>query len=87
MSLKAVLFDFNGVIINDESIHERLIEQILIEENLILKPGEYRKVCLGRSDRSCLKDLLASRGRVVSDTELTQLLNRKAQGYALELEK
>ncbi|MGH2414338.1 MAG: HAD family hydrolase [Microcystaceae cyanobacterium] len=87
MSLKAVLFDFNGVIINDESIHERLTEQILIEENLILKPGEYRKVCLGRSDRTCLKDLLASRGRVLNDTELTQLLNRKAQGYALELEK
>lgn len=87
MSLKAVLFDFNGVIINDESIHERLIEQLLLEENLTLKPGEYRKVCLGRSDRACLQDLLASRGRVVNDTYLTQLLNRKAQAYALELQK
>jgi beta-phosphoglucomutase len=87
MSLKAVLFDFNGVIINDESIHERLIEQLLLEENLTLKPGEYQKVCLGRSDRACLQELLASRGRVVNDTYLTQLLNRKAQGYALELEK
>ncbi|WP_017319415.1 HAD family hydrolase [Mastigocladopsis repens] len=87
MSLKAVLFDFNGVIIHDESIHERLIEQLLIEENLTLKPGEYKKVCLGRSDRLYLQDLLASRGRVVNDRDLTQLLNRKAQGYALELEK
>lgn len=87
MSLKAVLFDFNGVIINDESIHERLIEQLLLEENLTLKPGEYRKVCLGRSDRPCLSELLASRGRVLNDTYLTQLLNRKAQGYALELQK
>ena len=32
MVLKAVLFDFNGVIINDEPIHEKLIEQLLIEE-------------------------------------------------------
>ncbi|GAB1538363.1 HAD family phosphatase [Scytonema sp. NUACC21] len=87
MSLKAILFDFNGVIINDESIHEQLTEQLLIEENLTLKPGEYRKVCLGRSDRTCVKELLASRGRVVSDTYLTQLLNRKAEGYALEVEK
>ncbi|NMG05624.1 HAD family phosphatase [Brasilonema sp. UFV-L1] len=87
MSLKAVLFEFNGVIIHDQSIHERLTEQILLEENLILKPGEYRKVCLGRSDRPCLQDLLASRGRVLNDTELTQLLYRKAQSYALELEK
>jgi len=87
MSLKAVLFDFNGVIINDEPIHEQLTLQILIEENLTLKPGEYRKVCLGRSDRTCLRDLLAGRGRVVSETYLTDLLNRKALMYALQLEK
>ncbi|KAB8332980.1 HAD family phosphatase [Scytonema tolypothrichoides VB-61278] len=87
MSLKAVLFDFNGVIINDESIQERLIEQIMLEENLILKRREYRKVCLGKCDRPCLIDLLATRGRILNDAELTQLLNRKAQNYALELEK
>jgi HAD superfamily hydrolase (TIGR01509 family) len=87
MSLKAVLFDFNGVIINDEPLHERLIEQLLLEENLTLKPGEYHKVCLGRSDRPCLSELLASRGRILNDTYLTQLLHRKARGYALELEK
>lgn len=87
MSLKAVLFDFNGVIINDEPLHQRLIEQLLIEENLTLKPGEYQKVCLGRSDRSCLRDLLNSRGRVVKEDYLTQLLKKKAQEYALEIEK
>ena len=87
MSLKAVLFNFPGVIINDQPIHEQLTPQILIEENLTLKPGEYRKVCLGRSDRTCLKDLLASRGRVVSETYLTELLKRKALLYALQLEK
>ncbi|MGL4377700.1 MAG: HAD family phosphatase, partial [Microcoleaceae cyanobacterium] len=42
--LKAVLFDFNGVIINDESIHNALIEQLMIEENLRMKPGEFRQV-------------------------------------------
>jgi beta-phosphoglucomutase len=87
MSLKAILFDFNGVIINDESIHEQLIEQLLIEENLTIKPGEYRKICLGRSDRACVKELLAKRGRVVSENYLTQLLNRKAESYVREIEK
>lgn len=87
MSLKAVLFDFNGVIINDDSIHEQLIKQILISENLTLKKGEYQQVCLGKCDRSCVRDLLASRGRVVSEDYLTGLLHRKAESYALELEK
>lgn len=87
MTLKAVLFDFNGVIINDEPLHQQLIDQILIEENLRPKPGEYRQVCLGRSDRACLTDLLTRRGRVVSETHLLQLIKRKAQAYQQELEK
>ena len=85
--IKAVLFDFNGVIINDEPIHQQLIDQILIEENLRPQPGEFRQVCLGRSDRACLSDILTRRGRVVSEKHLLQLVNRKAQAYQHQLEK
>ena len=87
MSMKAVLFDFNGVIINDEPIHQQLTEQILLEENLRPIPGEYRKVCLGRSDRVCLNQLLVRRGRVVNESYLLQLMKRKAQAYQQQLEK
>ena len=86
MTLKAVLFDFNGVIINDEPIHERLIGQILVEENLRPKPGEFREVCLGRSDRACISELLSRRGRFVTEAYLMQLMSRKAQAYQQELE-
>ncbi|MFN9614701.1 MAG: HAD family phosphatase, partial [Dolichospermum sp.] len=34
MSLKAVLFDFNGVIIQDRPIHIQLMDEILLGENL-----------------------------------------------------
>ncbi|WP_448562269.1 HAD family hydrolase [Trichothermofontia sp.] len=81
MVLKAVLFDFNGVIINDESLHEQLIDQILLEENLRPKPGEFRQLCLGRSDRACLREILAQRGRVVSESYLDKLIQRKSQAY------
>ncbi|NJL63242.1 MAG: HAD family phosphatase [Methylacidiphilales bacterium] len=88
MSLKAVLFDFNGVIINDESIHKRLLEEILISENATgLKPGEFEKSCLGRGDRVCLQELLNSRGRVIREEYITQLVLKKAQLYIQELEK
>jgi beta-phosphoglucomutase len=85
MVLKAVLFDFNGVIINDEPLHQKLIEQLLIEENLRPKPEEFRAVCLGRSDRACLTELLSRRGRVVSEEYLTGLIARKSQAYAEQL--
>jgi HAD superfamily hydrolase (TIGR01509 family) len=87
MSLKAVLFDFNGVIIRDEPLHEKLIERLLLEENLRSKPGEFRQFCLGRSDRACLQDLFSSRGRVLSDAYLDTLIARKARAYQEELEK
>jgi phosphoglycolate phosphatase/beta-phosphoglucomutase len=87
MSLKAVLFDFNGVIINDERIHLQLIDEILIQENLQPQKVQERQSSLGRSDRACFQELLANRGRVVTEEYLLQLLNRKAEVYVQELEK
>ncbi|XGV96673.1 MAG: HAD family hydrolase [Leptolyngbya sp. BL-A-14] len=85
--LKAVLFDFNGIIINDEPLHEKLINELLLEENLRPKPGEFRQFCLGRSDRACLTDLLTHRGRVVTEETLAKLIARKAARYQSEMEK
>lgn len=84
--LKAVLFDFNGVIIHDEPVHEQLINQLLVEENLRPKRGEFRKLCLGRSDRACLTDLMTSRGRTVTPSYLDSLITRKAAAYRQQLE-
>ncbi len=87
MSLKAILFDFNGIIINDEIIHRQLTEEMMLAENLVIKPGEFEQVCLGRSDRACFKELLESRGRVVGDEFLAKLLSQKTNNYATMLEK
>lgn len=86
MSLKAVLFDFNGVILKDESIHQQLIEEILLGENLRPSAQEYKAMCLGRSDRACLRDILLRRGRVVSEDYLSKLIANKAQAYKQRLE-
>ncbi|MGL5059656.1 MAG: HAD family hydrolase [Microcoleus sp.] len=86
MTLKAVLFDFNGVIINDESIHEQLIDRLMLEENLRLKPGEFREVCLGKSDRACIVELFNRRGRFLTESYLDRLLSRKAEAYKTQLD-
>ncbi len=84
--LKAVLFDFNGVIINDEPLYEKLIDELLLEENLRPKPGEFRQFCLGRSDRACLIDLLQHRGRVITEEYASKLLARKSTSYQSAIE-
>jgi HAD superfamily hydrolase (TIGR01509 family) len=84
--MKAVLFDFNGVIINDEAIHEKLLSQLMVEENLRPKRGEFRQLCLGRSDRACLTALFDSRGRSLTASYLDGLIDRKARAYLREIE-
>ena len=87
MSLKAVLFDFNGVIIKDGSIHIQLIDEILVQENLQPQRVKEREDFLGIGSRAYLQNLLKNRGRVVTEAYMAQLLTRKAQAYVLELEK
>lgn len=87
MSLKAVLFDFNGVIIQDRPIHIQLMDEILLGENLQLQRVQERQAFLGFGHRAYLQNLLKNRGRVVTEVYMNQLLTRKAQGYILELEK
>ncbi|MBE9055805.1 HAD family phosphatase [Sphaerospermopsis sp. LEGE 08334] len=86
MSLKTVLFDFNGVIVKDEPIHLKLIDEILVQENLQPQKLHERQGCLGRSDRACFQDLLKNRGRVATEEYLMELLQRKAEAYVQELE-
>lgn len=84
--LKAVIFDFNGVIINDEEIHQELINEVLLGENLRPEPSDYQELCLGRSDRACLLDILSRRGRVVSDDYLNNLIQGKTNAYRQKIE-
>jgi phosphoglycolate phosphatase/beta-phosphoglucomutase len=86
MTLKAVLFEFNGVIINDESIRERIVDRLMLEENLQLKRGEFREVCLGKNDRTCTVELLSRRGRFLTETYLDRLLIRKTQAYKAQID-
>ncbi|MCY7367447.1 MAG: HAD family phosphatase [Chamaesiphon sp.] len=87
MVLKAVLFDFNGVIIKDEAIHRELNDELLIAENLPPQGKEFWKVSVGRSDRAALMELLKSRGRFVTDEYLNKLIAKKAIAYRERLAK
>lgn len=85
MPLKAVLFDFNGVIIDDENLHQELINEILIGENLRPQLEEYQRFCLGRCDRDCLDNLLRRRGRHTTPAYLDKLIAQKTQAYQARL--
>ena len=81
MALKAVLFGFNGIVINDDTIRQTLTNQLLLDENLRPDEDAYAQMCLGSSARACLKGLLSQRGRSVSADSLDKMLTKRTAGY------
>ena len=85
MSLSAVLFDVKGVIIDDQEIQQELIADILLGENLRPEPDDFQNFCLGKSDRQGLRDVLKSRGRIVTEDYLNKLCQEKSTAYIHKL--
>ncbi len=86
MALKVVLFDFNGVILDDEWIHEQLVYEVMLSENLRCTPAEFQQYGLGRSDRACFRDLFKLRGRLMTPEMLERLLAQKHRAYTERLQ-
>lgn len=49
--IEAVLFDWNGVLIDDEPLHEQAFRRVLAAAGFELTPEMYRRLCQGRRDR------------------------------------
>ncbi|HEY3302409.1 MAG TPA: HAD family phosphatase [Candidatus Binatia bacterium] len=79
--LRAVIFDFNGILVNDEPIHWELFRRVLLEEGLALSDKEYYERYLGMDDRGCFRAVFQDRGRSLNDAALAKLIKRKAEYY------
>lgn len=86
--LKAIIFDFNGVIVDDEPLHLELFRKVMAEEGLELTEEEYHAKYLGYDDRGCFTAALTDLGRPVSGTEyIDELIARKAGYYMTAIEE
>jgi HAD superfamily hydrolase (TIGR01509 family) len=79
--LKAVIFDFNGILVDDEPIHLELFRQILAEEGLELTQEVYLEKYMGMDDRGCFRAVFEDNGRKLDDAALAELIGRKAAYY------
>lgn len=79
--LRAVVFDFNGVLVDDEAVHERLFGRVLGEEGVRLGPDQYRNELLGRDDRGAFRVALEGAGRKAEASYVARLIARKASYY------
>jgi HAD superfamily hydrolase (TIGR01509 family) len=58
MPLRAIIFDFNGVIADDETPHLLTFQQALREEGMTLTQEDYYGAYLGMDERNCLAALI-----------------------------
>jgi beta-phosphoglucomutase len=80
--LDAIIFDFNGIIADDEPLHLEMFQKVLAEQGIPLFREEYYTHFLGMDDRDCFKAVLAARKRPADDDLVDQLIAKKADYYA-----
>ncbi len=79
--IRAVIFDFNGVLVDDESVHFELFREVLAEEGVELTEALYHEKYLGYDDRRCFEAALADAGQAAPPSRLDELIARKAARY------
>ena len=78
MTIRAVVFDFDGVIANSEPLHFRAFRDVLAPEGITLSEPEYYERYLGYNDERAFREIGVERGRRWDERALAQLISRKA---------
>lgn len=79
--LRAILFDFNGVLVDDEPVHLEMFQRVLAEEGISLTAEDYYRDYLGMDDRGCFAAVLQRAGEPATVPRLMRLIARKASYY------
>ena len=71
--IEAVLFDFNGVLVDDEGQHYEAMQRVLAEEDIALSREQYYTQILGLDDRTGFVEAYRRAQRTLT-TELLKIL-------------
>src|SRR2546425_8037871 len=74
--IQAILFDYNGVIVDDERIHLRAYREVLRTEGVALSDEDYF-ASLGMDDVAFVRAAFARNGRSLTDEVLHAVIQRE----------
>jgi beta-phosphoglucomutase len=83
----ALLFDFNGVIVDDEEQHRATLESLLAEEGIALTRTQYYDEYLGWNDRMSFVAAFRQAGRPLAPARLDALVAEKSRRYERMVEQ
>src|SRR5512146_1010510 len=79
--LAAVIFDFDGIIVDTEPIHYRAFQEVLVPRGLGYSWEEYLECYIGFDDRDAFREAFRSGRTTIADRELKELINEKARAF------
>ncbi len=79
--LRAIIFDFDGIIVDSEPIILRLTQEMARREGWTITTEEYYRDYLALDDRGIIEHLYRSHGRPVDDGRRDELVAWKARSY------
>lgn len=75
--IKAILMDFNGVIINDEPVQMRAYQEVLKEQGIDLTEADYY-ASLGMDDRTFVEAAFKRAGTSIEDVDVDEIVTAKS---------
>jgi beta-phosphoglucomutase len=75
--MPAIIFDFDGVIVDSEPMHEAALRATLRREGMDFTPEDYRAKYLGFDDRDICLEVARAHDRMLSDVDLARLMQLK----------
>src|SRR5947209_9332893 len=76
---RAVLFDFDGVIVNSEPLHFRAFHEVLAEEHIELPEEEYYGELIGFDDKGAFRHVFAKHNRPLGPKTFLRVMTRKSE--------
>lgn len=79
--LRAVLFDFNGVLLDDEPLHAELLLTLAREAGIEVTLERYATRYVGLNDRNAVAAIWGDAGRPLPSDAIRRLVEEKARRY------
>ena len=75
----AVLFDFDGVIVNSEPLHSLAFHEVLKAERIEITEAEYYQELIGFDDKGAFKHVFAKHGRELDPKTFLRIMTEKSE--------
>ena len=80
--MRAVVFDFDGVLVDSEPLHFESLRDCLLEQGISIDEEEYRDRFLSYDDREAIRIALEGRGEPCDPDRLERIAQRKHELFA-----